>query len=332
MLRLRQSSSESRGPSAASPPSCAATSASQTSIHPAIYDNCPHIHGRATPHFPKLGEELPGELPEAINVLLVFWRTTTLPRRFTPSDQRLHDAERCFSRYCSARLRRRRPTLQLHPLPFVALEHPETVLRNCACTIGTVVFLVFAARPSSADGACLHLLAHHAANGYESPLRAGGSQDLNIYTVGFASGSGAGLLGYATLPYDFALNPEDDGVVIQYSSAQRRIITSGAYIPFAFPAHSSLEIKRRTGRLLCACSARARHAIIDCLSPLNSKASPASGCPTGIDPVPENFMDYSYDSCMTGCTGAFSDGDLSHKPIGLPSDIPIPFAYLHVLV
>jgi hypothetical protein len=128
--------------------------------------------------------------------------------------------------------------------------------------------------------------------------------------------------------------------VIQYSSAQRRIITSGVYIPFAFPAHSGLEIKRHTGRLLRARRQRARHAIIDWLSPLNSEASPASGCPTGWDTcsggyrpcsyVPflqslqhvsrsqlspaENFMDYSYDSCVTGCTGAFSDGDLSHKP------------------
>jgi hypothetical protein len=145
--------------------------------------------------------------------------------------------------------------------------------------------------------------------------------------------------------------------VILYPSAQRRIITSGVYIPFSFPVHSGLEIKRRTERLLRARRLRARHAIIDCLSPLNSEASPASGCPTGWDTcsggyrfcsyVPflqslqhvsrsqlspaENFMDYSYDSCVTGCTGAFSDGDLSHKPIGLPSDIPISFAYLHVL-
>lgn len=32
----------------------------------------------------------------------------------------------------------------------------------------------------------------------KSTLRKGGPNDLNVYTVGFASGSGQGLLGYAT--------------------------------------------------------------------------------------------------------------------------------------
>ncbi|TFK74489.1 hypothetical protein BDN72DRAFT_57216 [Pluteus cervinus] len=36
------------------------------------------------------------------------------------------------------------------------------------------------------------------------------SQYLNVYSVGFRSGSGAGLLGYATLPSDYARYPSDD--------------------------------------------------------------------------------------------------------------------------
>ena len=49
-------------------------------------------------------------------------------------------------------------------------------------------------------------------------LRQGGRADLNVYTVGFTSGSGEGLLGYSTFPSDYSSNPTDDGVVILFSS------------------------------------------------------------------------------------------------------------------
>ena len=49
-------------------------------------------------------------------------------------------------------------------------------------------------------------------------LRQGGKADLNVYTVGFTTGSGEGLLGYSTFPSDYTGNPTDDGVVILYSS------------------------------------------------------------------------------------------------------------------
>ena len=52
----------------------------------------------------------------------------------------------------------------------------------------------------------------------KSTLREGTEADLNVYTVGFTSGSGAGLLGYATFPSDYESAPEDDGVVILFSS------------------------------------------------------------------------------------------------------------------
>ena len=52
----------------------------------------------------------------------------------------------------------------------------------------------------------------------KNQLRTGGAADLNVYTVGFNSGSGAGLLGYSTFPSDFSGNPKDDGVVMLFSS------------------------------------------------------------------------------------------------------------------
>jgi hypothetical protein len=44
------------------------------------------------------------------------------------------------------------------------------------------------------------------------------SDALNVYTVGFKSGSGAGLLGYSTFPSSYSGAPKDDGVVMLFSS------------------------------------------------------------------------------------------------------------------
>lgn len=58
-------------------------------------------------------------------------------------------------------------------------------------------------------------------------LRVGGASTLNVYTVGFEVGSGAGLLGYATFPSWYKDTPYDDGVVMLYSS-----LPGGSTVPY----------------------------------------------------------------------------------------------------
>ncbi|KAG5644583.1 hypothetical protein DXG03_008157 [Asterophora parasitica] len=142
-------------------------------------------------------------------------------------------------------------------------------------------------------------------------LRKGGAADLNVYTVGFTSGSGAGLLGYATFPSSYASNSIDDGVVFLYSS-----VPGGTAAPYnlghfigSIPSLQTLT--HESGHWVGL-----YHTFQGgCVSPGDSvddtpyEASPASGCPAGRDTCPaagvdpiHNYMDYSDDACMTEFT------------------------------
>ncbi|KAI9448328.1 Metalloprotease [Lactarius indigo] len=131
-------------------------------------------------------------------------------------------------------------------------------------------------------------------------LYKGGPADLNIYSVGFTS---TDHLGYATFPFDYTTKPQDDGIVILYSS-----VPGGQTAPFNEGKTATHEVGHWVGLFHTfegGCKGDG-----DFVSDTPAEAIPASGCPTGrdtcasergLDPI-HNYMDYSDDSCLTQFT------------------------------
>ncbi|KAG9103888.1 hypothetical protein FRC06_007285 [Ceratobasidium sp. 370] len=135
----------------------------------------------------------------------------------------------------------------------------------------------------------------------KNALRQGGADALNVYTVGF---------NYATFPSSYAGSPEDDGVVILYSSVpggstpnynEGKTLTHEA---FTIPSKAvAVVVSRSFAALMNYNNGMSQEG--DSVSDTPPEASPAFGCPIGrdtctgggVDPI-HNYMDYTYDPCM----------------------------------
>ncbi|KAG9053691.1 hypothetical protein FS842_007420 [Serendipita sp. 407] len=133
----------------------------------------------------------------------------------------------------------------------------------------------------------------------KNALHTGGASTLNVYTVNFADGT----LGYAAFPWDYYIYPKRDGVVIQYNT-----YPGGSKKNYNQGKTLTHEVGHWLGVYHVfqgnSCSGKG-----DYVDDTPEQSTATFGCPasknscsqSGNDSI-HNYMDYSYDKCMTGFT------------------------------
>ena len=121
-------------------------------------------------------------------------------------------------------------------------------------------------------------------------LRSGGPDILNVFTVSFDNRHG--LLGYATLPFDYRNNPGDDGVVIRYSTLPGSILS-----PINLGRTLTHEVGHWVG--LYHTFEGGSYGSGDYVSDTPSEAVPASGCPGKRDTCESEGFDRKFGPALT---------------------------------